>query len=108
MIFFPLAIKVSEFNTLYNGKCLKIWVDELLKENMGQIGLDIGLQMPDGANVSGKVYFNHEESATNVILGHPVAESDVFTPQMTKFFQLRYWSCYLHIIVTILEGGEGV
>lgn len=82
---------MSEFNTIYYGKCLKIWVDEFFDQNDGRIGVELGLQMLDGANHSVKVFFNNEQSVYNLISGfHPGANAVEVKPHTLGYFQLRY------------------
>ena len=63
-----IDVKVSEVNTLTKGKCIKIWVDEEFKHLGGQLGIVVGLQMPDAAQDTVRVFFSSETSV-NLITG---------------------------------------
>ena len=83
-------VKVSEVNTIFYGKCIKIWVDERFQQTDGRIGVDVGLQMLEGANHSVKVYFNRENSVTNLITGfHPEVNAFEVKPHTAAYCQLR-------------------
>ena len=82
---------MSEFNTLYYGKCLEIRVDEHYDQNDDQkIGVEVGLQMLDGANHTVKVFFNRDKSVYDMITGfHPRSSSIEVEPHKIGYFQLR-------------------
>ena len=84
-------MKISEVNTLLYGKCIKILVDEQFQHIDGQIGVDVGLQMPDGANDSVKFFFISEKTVTNLIIGYqPGVDTIEVKPHHTAaYFQLR-------------------
>ena len=81
---------MSEFNTIYYGKCLKIWVDEQLQKTDGRIGVDVGLQMLYGVNHTVKVLFNREKTVSNVVTGfHPEVNAIEVKPHTAAYCQLR-------------------
>ena len=82
------AVKVSEINTIYYGKCLKFWASRQFHPNSGEIGVNVVLQMLDRANHSVKVYFNREETVTNLITGFPGDSAITVKPRRTGFFEL--------------------
>ena len=83
-------MKVSEINTLFYGKCIKIWIEEPFEQFEYTLGVEVVLRTLDGANDSLKVYFMSENTVSNLINGYdPGANGLVVKPQTIPYFQLR-------------------
>ena len=84
-------MKVSEFNTLYYGKCIKIWADEQYQRAQTPFGVDVGLTNLNGANDTLKVFFTTDKTVSNLIVGlHPGIIGIPVYPLTYPYFQLRY------------------
>lgn len=82
---------------------------------MEKFGISLPIQMLDGANKSIKVFFNREQSVSNIIVGlHPGLTHTVVKPSNGAFFQLRYESekfkdCSKRFNMNkFQDGGQGV
>ena len=83
-------MKVTEINTLFYGKCIKIWIDEPFEQFEDPLGVDVVLRTLDGANESLKVHFMSENTVSNIINGyHPGANAIIVKPLTIPYFQLR-------------------
>ena len=83
-------MKVSEINTLFYGKCIKIWIEEPFEQFEYPLGVDVVLQTLDGANDSLRVRFMSENTVSNLIDGFdPGANGVVVKPLTIPYFQLR-------------------
>ena len=83
-------MKVSEINTLFYGKCIKIWIEEPFEQFEYTLGVEVVLRTLDRSNDSLKVYFMSEETVSNLINGFdPGANAIIVKPHTIPYFQLR-------------------